>query len=534
MGAKISVEQLSRTAAQAARKQDWRAACAAYADLLERFPKNQRARKALADLRPRALPELLASARQAQQTAAWAEAEADLRAAWMLAPEMPEVGLALGACQLDMGRAPAAMITAQELLSRDARHVAALNLKGRAEREMGRLDASRESLLLALEAAPEDAQTLNSLAATTRSAGDMDAAMGYYRRALASAPDDVRVHCNFAQLHRYVADDPHLADMRALAAKAGRDDPAAAPLHFALFKALDDTGATEEAFDHLQRANRLTRASDPYDFQQDALPYAVTKALFSAAPPRCDTPPLPARPVFVLGLPRTGTSLVERMLARDPSVQPCGELAVVQLGAARLLRAVMGRQEKRITAADIAALREELTAGLSAYSDGRPVMIDKMPLNFRWIGCIRAALPEARIVHLTRDPMAVAWSLLRLDFAGRGQKFIHDPEDIARFMVLHREYMAHWHSVYPDTVHELSYEALVADPEGEGRALADAVGLDWSPDWLRPEEADAPTLTASFEQVRRPIYAGSNAAWERYAPQLAPLRQALEKAGLLA
>ncbi len=218
--------------------------------------------------------------------------------------------------------------------------------------------------------------------------------------------------------------------MRRLLAASDQNDPAIAPLHFALFKALDDLDQRARAFAHLEKANRLTKIGSGYDFQTDALPYALSKALIRV-PIRADTPPPGLRPIFVTGLPRSGTTLVERILARAEGVQACGELTVVQVTVGRLLREIMTRANKSLSAEDIVRLRRETLQGLIEYSDGRPVLIDKMPLNFRWIGYICAALPEARIVHVSRDTMAVAWSLYRHSFAGGGNRFVYDPADIA-------------------------------------------------------------------------------------------------------
>jgi len=535
MPAAQSADKTLRRARQASKAGNWAQAVALYQGVLARFPANTRARREVEALRPAGLPALLASAQAAQAAGSWAEAERDLSAAAVLAPEMLEVGLALAACRLEMGRAPAALRAAEAVLALAPTHPGALNARGRALREMGRGTEAEDSFKAALGDAATEAQSLNNLGILARGRGEREAAAGYFRRALALAPTNAALHRNLAQAITYDAETAHLGEMRARLAAAGPDDPGSAPLHFALFKALDDLDRRDEGFAHLEKANRLTRAARGYDFKTDALPYALTKAVFATPVPALDRPPEPGQPraIFVTGLPRTGTTLTERILSRAPGTQACGELTVVQLAAGRLLRSVVERADKTLTAEDLAGMGAEIRAGLAEYSDGSPVLIDKMPLNFRWIGFLCATLPEARIVHLNRDPMATAWSIYRHDFAGAGHGFAYDPADIARFMVLHREAMAHWRRIYPDRVFELDYGDLVGDTERATRALAAAVGLTWTEDWLTPERAASQILTASAEQARRPIYRGSDAGWQRYAAQLGPLRAALTAAGVL-
>lgn len=532
MAVKESADKTIARAKQAAKAGDLVGAVEAFQSVIARFPKNKRAQQGMAALKPSALPQVLRAAQEAQGKADWAEAERLLQAAVALAPEMAEVWLALSACQLEMRKAPAALMAAERVLAALPDQADALNCKGRALREMGRGDEAQACFKAALGNAATDAQTYTNLGILARARGDREGASGYYRKALELQPNEPLLHANLSQVTTYVGGEEHVAQMRAALAAKGADAPESAALHFALFKALDDMGERAEAFAHLQKGNALKKQALGYDFQSDARPYAVSKILFEA-PVGEAAGKLGLRPIFVTGLPRTGTSLVERMLGQGDGVQTCGELPVVQNAVGRLLRRVMGRDKRVLKRADLEVLREELLDGLAAYSDGSPVLVDKMPLNFRWIGYICAALPESSVVHLARDPMAVAWSLFRHDFVGAGNGFAYDVADIGRFMVLHREWMAHWRAVCPGRIVDVSYADLVEAPEAATRALAEGVGLDWSEAWLAPEKARGQVLTASAEQVRRPIYTGSDAGWRAYEAELAPMRQALETAGLV-
>lgn len=530
-----SADKLLTHAKLATKNGDWLAAQGHYKSVLDRFPKNKRARQGLDALRPKAVPALLKSAQTAQTNGDWAQAETLLTAAASLAPTLPEIALALGACCLEMGRAHGALRAVEPVLRTTPDHPGALNIKGSALREMGRGHEAEVSLRAALGNRDSDARTLNNLGILARAQGDRTAAAGHYRQAIAQTPNDPALHRNLAHATTYSGTSDnltHLEQMQKLVGDMRPSDPAAAPLHFALFKALDDLGHTDAAFGHLEAGNRLIKTAQGYDFKTDAVPHALTKVLFGAGLPAAKQTS-GITPIFVTGLPRSGTTLTERILSQAEGVQACGELTVVQVAVGRLLREVMARDHKALTSADIEALRRVLLDALAEYSDGSPFLVDKMPLNFRWISFICAALPEAKIVHIDRDPMAVAWSLYRHSFAGAGNGFVYDVADIARFMVLHRDCLAHWRGHYPDRIHGLNYADLVTDPETTTRALAAGVDLPWSTDWLSPEKATSHVLTASAEQARQPIYTNSDQGWTRYEAHLAPLHTALRAAGVI-
>ncbi len=527
-----SIGQILSHAKKSAKERNWETAISHYQSVLARFPGNKRARQELNALKPNALPDLLKDAQASQNSGAWADAEHDLSIAAALAPDMPEIGLSLALCQLEMGKAAAALQAADQVLARRPGHPDALNAKGGALREMSRGAEAEACFLAALKTRASDPQTLNNLGILARAQGNIPLAVDYHRKAIALRPADKTLHHNLALSTSYSATEPHLEEMRALYAKSDQSDPATAPLCFALFKALDELDEREEAFSVLKKGNALTRKKLGYDFQKDAVPYALSKVLFKS-PPEPVEEDTGLRPLLVTGLPRSGTTLVERILARAEGTQPCGELTVVQIAVGQLLRNLMQRTHKELTPEDIASLRTEVLNGYGDYSDGSPFLIDKMPLNFRWIGYVLAAVPEAKVLHVSRDPMAVAWSLYRYSLAGNGNAFIYDPSDIARFMALHRDLMTFWDEQFPGRIINLDYAQLVSDPEGVTKDLAQKSGLVWTKDWLTPERASNQVLTASSEQVRKPIYRGSDDGWRRYEAQLSDLSQALSSAGIL-
>lgn len=533
MPSKASIDQTLARAKRAARDGDLATAQSMYQMVLDRYPGNRRARKGLDALGRGSLQSIVdrAQAEQAQGRVdiaepLWARAAA-------LAPGKPELGVMLARCRLDMGRAADALAAADAALARHPSHPQVLDARGRALRDMGRAGEAVACHEAALGHGAADVQPLTHLGILAQARGEKDLAETYYRRALALAPDEPEIHFNLSRVRRYSETDPHIAEMSALAERVDPNDVKTAALHFALFNALDSAGRGEEAFSHLVTANRMRKERYGYDPRRDAVRFAYVKGLYRDPPSLDPVEPAAVRPILVTGLPRSGTTLTERILARAEGVQACGELSVVPRAVAELIRRIHVSGIDALTPDHLQWLRSQILDGYKPYSDGSPVLVDKMPLNFRWIGFVCAAIPEARVVQLSRDAMSVAWSLYRHSFSGRGNAFAYDIADIAAYMIMYRDLSAFWSEVYPDQVFDLDYSALVTDTEAVTQAMAAKTGLDWSEAWLAHEESRGSVLTASSDQVRRPIYTGADEGWRRYADQFEPIREAFEAAGLV-
>lgn len=528
MATLLSTDKALAYAQDAERERDWATAINLYQGVLTQFPKNKRALHGLKGLKPKAVQSLLQQAKDAQAAHHWGKSQDFLSLAFQLAPELPEIGRALAQLQLENGDPASALETAGTMLATHPNRADAVLIRAIALRDLGRLKEARDLF----ETLPETSDSVTNLAILARAEGDKAKETHLCAKAIELAPVNPSVHWNYANVQTYKAGNAHLKQMRRLAQDMDPKDPQSAPLRMALFKAYDDMDEREEAFSHLQAANALSCTATRYEFKKDALRYALSKNIFANT--RLPEPQSQASgPIFVTGLPRSGTTLVERILAQDPRAKACGELSFVERATSRLLQSVIEGKIKRFSDQVLQELRGEILDGLSRYVGKDQRVIDKMPLNFRWIGFICAAIPEARIIHINRDPMAVAWSLYRHAFVGRENGFSNAFEDIAKFMVLHREMMGFWQEVCPDHILEVSYKDLVANPDATTRKMAHFTGLSWSQDWLHPERSKAAVLTASADQVRKPIYTGSDADWRRYAPQLLPLENMLKSAGLV-
>jgi tetratricopeptide (TPR) repeat protein len=506
------------SAERAGRKGDACRAARGFASVLVAFPGNRRAQQGLRRIKGRAIDDLKQQAQTAEKRGALDTAERLWAEVAELAPADDAAARALALCRLELGR----LAAARQALEGQRDCPATLDVRGRILRDLGDLDGAEACHRAALTDGPGDAAPLNNLGILARARGDLDGAAAFFRAAIRWTPDNGDLHYNLARAGGDAK--AHLTALKKLPAS----DPAA---HFALFERLHTLGQHDLAFAHLVKANALRARTAGFDPAREAALFSWLARMQPAAP--ASWPPLTGpRPVFIVGLPRSGTTLAERILGQSEGVQMAGELPVASGAIAPLLRQMQDAGRDHPDADDMAALRHRLDTGLAARSDGRAVLIDKMPLNFRWVGLLHAALPEARFVHMTRDAAPLAFSLLRHSFAGRGNGFCYDPAHLVVYMALHRALTGAWADRLGDRVHRLHYGDLVADPEAEGQALCAACGVPWSRDNLSPERSSAPVLTASNMQVRQPIRTGADDGWRPYCRELAPIIAALEAAGV--
>jgi hypothetical protein len=326
-----------------------------------------------------------------------------------------------------------------------------------------------------------------------------------------------------------------MARARAIVSDRERPPQDRANVGFGLGKVLDARGEVDAAFDAWQVANAARRAQiGPYDHARQTARIDRTVGAFSQGR-MADLSALGSsdeRPLFVLGMPRSGTSLVEQIIAAHPDATGYGELADISRIARGMPQRAgsiqrwpevvssIGGSELKSAADDyVAALQRRDAAGTCRW-------IDKAPLNFYHVGLIALMFPNARIVWCRRDPRDICLSIYGENFALE-QRWATDLTDLGRFFREHMRLMRHWRSVLPGRMYECVYEDLVADPEGQARALIEAVGLPWDDACLRFHEQTRPVLTPSRWQVREPVYAKSVRRWERYAHRLQPLITAL-------
>ena len=355
-------------------------------------------------------------------------------------------------------------------------------------------------------------------------------AVASYQAAAAVRPDYGDAYWSLANLKTYRFDDAELLRMQA--AEGAATGPDRYQLCFALGKALEDRARYAESFAHYERGNALRRAAGHHDperleRQLRAQIEVCTAELFAqhrgGGAPDTD-------PIFIVGLPRSGSTLVEQILASHPAVEGTHELTDIPRLASELEDAADTAPYpallRQLSGADCARLGAEYLAATRAYRGGRPRFTDKMPNNFRHLGLIQLMLPNARIIDVRREPMACCFAIFKQLFA-RGQDFAYGLEDIARYYRGYLELMRHWDAVLPGRVLHVQYEDLVEDLEGTVARLLDHCGLGFEPACVEFHRSTRSVATASAQQVRQPLYRAGLGHWRHYEPWLGPLRAAL-------
>jgi tetratricopeptide (TPR) repeat protein len=403
---------------------------------------------------------------------------------------------------------------------------------------LGDHEGALEPFRSAVAARPDNLEFRYNLAAALGFTGRVEEAREQYEHILADDPGDARSHYALAILSRQAKDRNHIPRLQAALATTERPDDALR-IRYALAKELEDIGDAT-AFSHLSAANEQQKRALNYDFAQDAAIFDALEALFGAAPPQDRAGLAGPNPIFVIGMPRTGTTLVDRILSSHPDVCSAGELQAMPLALKRLAgtasRTIIDPETIAASAGiDPAALGEAYLAQASHHvSDAGKRFIDKLPANFLYAGHIAQALPDAAIVCLRRGPMDTVWSNYKNLFASNSAYYAYsyDLMDIARYYARFDRLMQMWEHLFPGRVLQLSYEGLVADQEGQTRRLLDHCGLGWDAACLSFHENSAAVATPSAAQVRRPINADGIGKWRAHEQAMEPVRSWFETQGI--
>jgi tetratricopeptide (TPR) repeat protein len=427
-----------------------------------------------------------------------------------------------------VGEVRAALACATDPVLADCRDPAVLAGMGALMDDQGVPEPALPLLRRAVALGANTPETWLRLGNAESYAGNEDAAERALEACLALAPDFGPAHRVLAKLRRATPARNHVARLRDCIARVPEHHPDAPLLHYALFKELDDLDDTAAAWPALAEGMRLRRRQVVH---ADAAEAALFEALMQvrAAPPG---PALPGpAPIFIVGMPRSGTTLLERMLGAHPDVADAGELRdfTVQL---RWCCQQMGgpHPDAALVAAaataDLSALGARYLAHTQWLAQGRAFYTDKLPTNFLNLGFIANALPQARILHLVREPMDVCFSNLK-EWFGDAYPHTYQADEMAAHYRRYRALMAHWRAEFPGRVLDVAYRDLVAEPEATARRVLAHCGLAFEPGVLAVEARRGAVATASAAQVREPIHTRFLGQWRRYEAPLQPLRQAL-------
>ena len=348
--------------------------------------------------------------------------------------------------------------------------------------------------------------------------GKLDEAIEAYNKAISIKPDYADAHLNLSSIKKFTRKDEQFLQVQELYKSDGLSDEKRCKFSFTLAKMYEDVGELDQAFRHLFAGNALRKKLLKYSFKQDVDLFnrlKETQPHFSINSLEIKESSIKPTPIFILGMPRSGTSLVEQIISSHSKVAGAGELKLVQhLGKKLPL------SPKSMGIEAISEFRQRYLSELSKLSHGKHFVTDKMPHNFLFIPLICAAFPEAKIVHVQRSPAATCWSNYKQYFAVEGLGYCYDLKDVVSYYSLYSDLMEFWQSEYSDRIYNLNYEKLTTDQEGETRELIDILGLDWNKACLSPHKNKRRVRTASIQQVRKKVYQGSSEVWREYEPYL--------------
>ncbi|KIC37164.1 tetratricopeptide repeat-containing sulfotransferase family protein [Leisingera sp. ANG-M7] len=458
---------------------------------------------------------------------------------------------------LVMNNAEAAIGTATAALARDPRQPRMLRLRATAWNTLGDEKATLADYQAAIKVNPNDADALQSASLLLARLMRQDEATEAARKAVAVAPQNVEARRRLAsqlisngesgaareqclalmeldpkdtqvlEMLARISSREQNADLLPIAQKALK---AAAPrsldranVSFALARIADQEGDKDAFAAHNDEANACMAAQTPYDYEESERQFTRIMAAFPDQITPADTAPEGPRPIYVVGMPRSGTTLTETVIGLHPDVFPLGERGV----PAFLLHPFIEKDQDFTPAAARTFVAEDISR-LPEMPEGTAAYVDKMPDNYRLLGYLGTAYPDARFVHLCRDPRDVALSIWRGYFSGSSLTYAYDLKAMAHRFNLYGQLMQHWRQVMPGRIYDLRYEDFVAGIEGESRKLADFCGLEWVEDMAHPERHEGQVLTLSNTQVRQTAHTRSIGKWVKFADVLAPFIDGLD------
>jgi tetratricopeptide (TPR) repeat protein len=487
-------------------------------------------------VRPDEIAALRMLAEVATRLGRYEDAEALLVRCLELAPGFTPARHNLAVVLYRQTKAAAALEEVEALLADDPANPGYRNLQAAALGQLGEYGRTIAVYETLLKDYPNQPKGWMSLGHALKTVGRQDDAIAAYRKALAQLPSLGEAWWSLANLKTVTFSDADVAAMRAQAERPEISDEDRFHLQFALGKALEDAADYQASFEEYRRGNALRKQSLDYDAEETSSHLARSRALFTRGffAEREGQGAQAPDPIFILGLPRAGSTLVEQILASHSAIEGTMELpdmpAIAKRLGARSRRDAPSAYPDILAELDAEALKdlgeEYLARSAPQRKLGRPLFIDKMPNNFAHVGLIHLILPNAKIIDARRHPLGCCFSAFKQHFA-RGQGFTYDLTDLGRYYSDYVALMDHFDTVLPGRVHRVIYESMVADPETEVRRLLDHCGLGFEPGCLKFYENDRAVRTASSEQVRRPIFTEGVDQWRHFEPWLGPLKDSL-------
>jgi tetratricopeptide (TPR) repeat protein len=381
---------------------------------------------------------------------------------------------------------------------------------------------------------PSNPDYVFNLAAAKIALGEIENAESLFNRVIKLNPEDYGAWLNRSALSKQTAQSNHVRQLKFVKEHLGLEDPGNIQICYALAKELEDLQRYDESFQYLQEGSVRRRQGLQYDVQDDVdsmemIARHFDHELLNSQHRHHAT----KRPIFVLGLPRSGTTLVDRIISSHSQVASLGETKALVYALSRESGAASGKAEliKKSACIDFAALGSRYCEAIDGYGDPASRLVDKTPLNYLYLGLIFLAMPDAKIIHLRRNPMDSCYAIYKTLFRA-GYPFSYSLQDVGRYYIAYRELMDHWRKIIPGSFLDVDYESLVSSQESETRRILEYCGLEWEDACLDFHRHSGPAATASAAQVRQPMYSSSVNLWRKYARQLKPFGMKLQEHGI--
>lgn len=465
------------------------------------------------------------------------EAEQWFRSAIRIKPEYADAHYNLGQVQIRLERYPEATSSLRKAIAIDPKNIEAYVNLSCALKSLDLHSEAVELLRLALQIDPNSAEANNSLGGELDEQGKFPEAATYYRRALAIKPDYVMPRFSLISTNKIKAGNSDFEALVALAgkAKSGRiqlSSNESIHLNFALGKGYDDLGEHDQAFLHFSEGCRLKRATFNYDSRDDTRMFdqiirTFDRGLLERLSGKGDSSDAP---VFILGMPRSGSTLTEQIISSHPEAYGAGELSTLSGIAQRDISGIPFPESwKKLDSMQLSAWGTEYVHALRRLAPDARRITDKMPQNFLFVGLIYLMMPNARIIHVKRNPADTCLSCYTKAFTNKNIKYSYDLVELGKHYVNYTRLMEHWRQLLPaGSFMEVQYENIVANQETEARRLIEYCGLTWDPACLDFHKSERSVRTASVAQVRKPVYKSSVERWRSYEKHLGPLLDVLE------
>jgi tetratricopeptide (TPR) repeat protein len=446
------------------------------------------------------------------------EAEASCRQAITLESDYAEAHNNLGITLQQQGRLEEAETSYTQAIALKSDYAEARSNLGDTLQELGRLEEAEASLRQAIALKFDFAEAHNNLGNTLKELGRLGGAEASLRQAIDLKPDYAEAHLNLTSMKKFDSQDEQYSQMQKIYLDENIPEEQRCHINFGLAKACEDLGDFEQALQHYREGNVLRKKLLNYDVSQDIELFNQLKSSYpQIAKTSLDPESLTNRlkPIFIVGMPRSGTTLVEQIISSHAQVTGAGELSFAHQFGASIARGLSA-----VNADALLNFRDIYLTKLQNISNGNLIITDKMPHNFRYLGLLAAAFPEAKIVHVTRNPAALCWANYKQYFVSKTLGYCYELDDVINYYELYRNLMEFWKNLFGDRFYDVDYELLTVNQEEETRKLIHYLDLNWEEECLSPHQNKRSVSTASSMQVRKKVYQGSSQQWKKYKPFL--------------